>query len=415
MPLARSYAAFDTVTEFAPARPAEVNHRQASAAGIRWGIVSTRDEFDALGADWDTLFARAGRPHQVFQTFGWNWHWCNHYLHGHANSAQLAIVTARRGGELILVWPLVLETNRALRTLSWMGEPVSQYGDVLIDDVADPLSLLRQAYVFIRAELKPDVIVLRKVRADANIAPFLAEAAGTVTANAEAPFLELSSAKDFEAYYQSRHNTKARRNHRRLSRRLEEVGEVSFETHAEGERARHVARAGIAMKRRWLHDRGLLSPAFLDERLDRFFADVASGRDHSAGARVFSLNVDGAPAAIQLAFESKGRLAVHVMTYDLELEKRGVGVLNLLETVRRGFDLGHSTIDLLAPRADYKMEWASGTTVVSDHAVPLTVKGVIYARFYLGMAKPLLKTAFESLPLSVRQLLARKAGEARTE
>ena len=62
--------------------------------------------------------------------------------------AELAIVTARRNGSLVMVWPLVLERSNGLSTLSWMGDPVSQYGDVLVDDLADATDVLRQGLEF---------------------------------------------------------------------------------------------------------------------------------------------------------------------------------------------------------------------------------------------------------------------------
>ena len=69
----------------------------------------------------------------------------------------------------------------------------------------------------------------------------------------------------------------------------------------------------------------------------------APGRSgHSAGARAFSIDVDGAPAAIQTRLSS-ARAASPCTSWPIRLsrvEKRGVReVLNLLETVRRSFDL----------------------------------------------------------------------------
>jgi len=102
-----------------------------------FALVTDRAAFDALEPEWTDLFDRAGRGTQVFQTFNWNWHWCNHYLgDGSQGSAApaLAVVTARRAGRLVMVWPLVRERVAGLCQLSWMGEPVSQYGDVLTEE-----------------------------------------------------------------------------------------------------------------------------------------------------------------------------------------------------------------------------------------------------------------------------------------
>ncbi len=110
----------------------------AVRADTTFDIVTQRAAFDALETEWNALFERAGRSAQVFQTFAWNWHWANHYLGtspGGIETVELSLVTARRGGKLIMVWPLVAERVRGIRQIFWMGEPVSQYGDVVIDDI----------------------------------------------------------------------------------------------------------------------------------------------------------------------------------------------------------------------------------------------------------------------------------------
>src|SRR4029453_3887517 len=114
--------------------PAARRHAQPIAPAVAFALVSERSAFDALEPEWNDLFRRAGRDAQLFQTFNWNWHWANHYLDaasGERKRGALAIVTARRNGRLVMVWPLVAERVAGLRVLRWMGEPVSQYGAVL--------------------------------------------------------------------------------------------------------------------------------------------------------------------------------------------------------------------------------------------------------------------------------------------
>ena len=81
-----------------------------------FALVSARADFNALETEWNDLFWRAGRGAQIFQTFNWNWHWCNHYLAASADAPapSLAIVTGRRNGRLVMVWPLVSEREAGL-------------------------------------------------------------------------------------------------------------------------------------------------------------------------------------------------------------------------------------------------------------------------------------------------------------
>jgi hypothetical protein len=47
-----------------------------------------------------------------------------------------------------------------LKVVRWMGEPVSQYGDVLIATVADKAALLRQGWHYIVDRLGADAVHL---------------------------------------------------------------------------------------------------------------------------------------------------------------------------------------------------------------------------------------------------------------
>ncbi|MEQ1710978.1 MAG: GNAT family N-acetyltransferase [Hyphomicrobium sp.] len=375
---------------------------------LSFEIVTERSGFDALEADWNALFQRAGRAVQAFQSFNWLWHWANHYLTP-AASTRLAIVTVRRGGVLILVWPLVRERTAGLDCLAWMGAPVSQYGDVVIDDLTDAAAVLRASWVFIAERLAPDLVRLRKVRSDAAVAPLLAEIGTSSSERQQAPYIDLASAPDFETY-ETRYPAKARKNRRRQMRRLEERGAVEFETKAGGAVARELAQLGLALKRTWLADKGLVSPALADERMSRFIADAADGCHRSTGCRVSALRSAGEAAAIEIAFACKGRLLVHVIVYGREFEKAGAGNLLVEESLRRAKADGFDTFDLLAPGDAYKMDWADGAVAVEDFAIELSRAGRLYATVYLGFVRQRLKAVVTSLPASVRRLVASSYG-----
>ncbi len=375
---------------------------------LAFEIVSAREGFDALEQDWNALFDRAGRPAQAFQSFNWLWHWANHYLAPSA-APGLAIVTVRRAGRLILVWPLVRERTAGLDCLAWMGAPVSQYGDILVDDLPDADAVIRASWMYIATRLAPDLVRLRKVRADAAVAPLLAEIGASSSERQQAPFLDLASAPDFDAY-ETRYPAKARKNRRRQMRRLEECGSVAFETHARGEAARELARFGLSLKRAWLSGKGLVSPALADDRMTRFIADTADCDDRPTGCRVSVLRAAGEAAAIQIAYACKGRLLVHVIVYAAPFEKAGAGNLLIEESLRRAKADGIETFDLLAPGDAYKMDWADGAVAVEDFAVELSRAGKLYATIYLGFVRQRLKAAITALPASVRRRVASSYG-----
>ncbi len=317
--------------------PAARPHAAGPAApAVTFALVSERSAFDALEPEWNDLFRRAGRDTQLFQTFNWNWHWANHYLApapGEGRRRSLAIVTVRRNGRLVMVWPLVAERVAGLEVLHWMGEPVSQYGDVLAEAAPDTPQIMRQAWHFIATALGADALFLRKVRADASIAPLLRELGLRRTAVAEAPFLDLASAPDF-AGYEQRYSAKARKNRRRLLRRLEERGAVVVERHTSGAQARAAALEAIALKRAWLEATGRLSPALADPRFAAFFADAAEGRGRPAGCGVSVLTSNGETAGIAIDVTCGRRRAAHVIVHDARLDAFSPGTLLLQEWIR---------------------------------------------------------------------------------
>lgn len=377
--------------------------------GTEVAFISDRAAFDALEDDWNRLFLRAGRSTQYFQTFNWLWHWSNHYFSAAAKrwaTTRLAIVTVRRHGELVLVWPLVMERTAGLDCLTWMGRPVTQYGDILVDPAADDsMELIRTSWDCILARLAPDIVRLRKVRDDAAIAPFLAQIGATESERQSAPYLDLESAPDFETYEQ-RYSAKARKNRRRQMRRLDERGRAHFSSDRGGAVARELARLALLLKLAWLKDRGLVSPALADHRMTGFFADVAECRIRDTGCRVSALTSAGEAAAIEIAFECKGRRLVHVIVYGLKFDKAGAGNLLVEESVRRAKAEGIETFDLLAPGDAYKLDWADGSVGVADYAVPVSWAGRAYTALYLGAVRKCLKTGLAAMPASLRRVVA---------
>lgn len=362
----------------------------AAPANLTLTLIDSRAAFDALEDDWNALFARAGRSVHVFQTFNWNWHWANQFLDDKAR--RLAIVTGRRDGALVMVWPLVMERSAGLDVLAWMGEPVSQYGDVLAVPGPAMMPMLRDAWAFITATLKPDLARLGKTRADATVAPLLAELGALSTQQLEAPYLDLASAPTWAAY-EERYSTKTRKNRRRLYRRLEEQGAVAITQLAPGEEAASAAAHAIALKRAWIAGKGLVSPAIASARTQRFFTAVALAHDRPTGARVSVLTCGGRTAAIEIAFACQDRLAIHVMAYDPAYEKAAAGVLLLERLLADSLEAGVATYDLLAPGDGYKKDWADGAVRVDDFAIAATWRGRAYAQAWLGWLRPRLKAA----------------------
>lgn len=378
-----------------------------TAAGLQIDVVTGAAALAAHASEWNSLFDRAGQPSQLFQTHAFATHYAETYGLGAASASpcacRLAIVTARRDGRLVMVWPLVESRRFGVVSLSWLGEPVAQYGDVLLDPSEPAIETLQAAYAFICNEIRPDAIRLRKVRSDAAVAPFLASLGIAPASLVEAPCVTLAAGG---SPFENRQNGKAKKNRRRLMRRLEECGSVVFRELPPGEAAASALSAGLADKRDWLKRRGIVSPALGDPRVDRMLHRVVTDPDRATGSTVFELSLDGRPVAFALGFRCKRRLMLHMITYAADMEKHGVGVLNLEAILRLAEAEGLDAVDLLPPKAEYKLDWADASVAAGDYNIGLSARGRIMSQLVDGAVLPAIKNTIVRLPLSLRRKLA---------
>jgi CelD/BcsL family acetyltransferase involved in cellulose biosynthesis len=390
---------------------------KSAATEIELQLIAERHAFDSLEVEWNDLFARAGRPTHVFQSFNFCWHWANHYLGsspGGVAGLKLSIVTGRRDGRLIMVWPLVSQRVRGITQTFWMGSPVGQYGDVLLDGEIDALPAMRAALEFLRARTNSDLLRLRRVRSDSNVAPLMRAIGAEVTDHHHAPYMDLAAAKDF-AHFEQRYSGKTRKNRRRLARRLEEKGTVEFVRLHGGEEARALAVEAVKLKARWLKDRGLVSNAIADERMSCLFADLAEGYQKPVNCIVSALKSNGEAAALEVSFTCKGRLSMHLIAFNLEYEKSGAGVLLLEQSLKNGYAEGLAIYDMLAPGDPYKFDWCDQSDAVFDWAKPLSFKGYLYARLYLAFLRGRAKALLKSIPQPLRRLMRASYERATSE
>lgn len=393
------------------ARPVDVAVAGEAAVPLALNLVVDRLGFNALESDWTDLFQRAGRSEQVFQSFGWLWHWCNHFCDPQDRKQQLAIVTGYRDGVLTLVCPFVVNRSGGVATLSFMGDPVSQYGDVLVADGPDMQRDLRAAFDFVLGRAKIDLVNLRKVRSDAAIAPLLQERGASLIDGQTAPYVAFEGASDYAAFEQ-RYAKAARKNRKRQLRRLQDVGETSFVRYTEGAAQGEAVGLALALKRDWLKQRGLVSPAVTDARTEGFFRDCVSGRGPATGVEVAAVICDGRVAATEIAIQCKDRVAVHLIAYDQQFEKTGAGALLMEDSIRRACQSGKAVLDLLAPGTAYKFDWADRSVDVGDRVLGLSTAGKLYASVYLTRMRPAAKAFIEQMPAVVRRHICGLAGAA---
>jgi CelD/BcsL family acetyltransferase involved in cellulose biosynthesis len=107
----------------------------------RTAVVSEPAEFDALAEAWDDLWHRTPVA-TAFQSHAWTSAWARAYV----PAGQLAVVTVWDGDTLVAAAPLHRARRGPLPVLAFLGGPLSDSSDVLLDpEVPDAGPLLARA------------------------------------------------------------------------------------------------------------------------------------------------------------------------------------------------------------------------------------------------------------------------------
>lgn len=364
-----------------------------AALGFTCEVVRDIHGLEAIAPEWNDLHARCGRGPHVFQSFNWNWHWARHFTGDPGCNTDIAVVCLRKGGVLAGLWPLRLVRHPGLRVIHWIGEPVSQYGDVILDPALAGSSAMAYGWAQAIALLGADALHIRKVRADATTLPWLQMRRAFVTQRSEAPYLDFTGTPDFDTY-EERYSAKSRKNRRRLFRRLQGMGEVRVEHFDSGPQARAAALEAIALKRRTLDDSGRLAVALNDPRFAAFFADAAEAGSHPCGCRVSRMTAGGRHVASSIDINFGGHRAAHIIVHAPEFAACGPGLHMVEDWARTAHADGMAQLDLLAPAHSYKWDWADSSIAVNDYALATSLKGRAFVG-YLAHVRPRLKALAE--------------------
>lgn len=368
---------------------------------LRLGLVDDLEAFLALREEWDALFERAALPHQVFQSHVVLRHWAAHYLDA---QTRLSIVTLRRDGRLVMVWPLVRQRRFGMVTLRFMGIPIAQFGDVLVEGAGDEALLLEMGWRAVRA-LRADIFEARKLRADSVLARSGLLAGAAATEQIEAPFACLARRVGQDGPSQA-YPARERSNHRRRLRRLAERGPLTFDLVAPGAEAAQLAGEAVTMKQAALRRHGIIAPAISDPRFQCFFRDAAGDAAGGSPLRIALIRCAGQPIGIDLSLDCKGTSFGHVIASHPDHGRGGVGSILIQHSFAGAKARGNTVFDLLGPADPYKLEHADGTTRVADLALPLSLKGRIACGLGLQRLRPALKTAVKRLPAPLTRPLS---------
>jgi CelD/BcsL family acetyltransferase involved in cellulose biosynthesis len=299
---------------------------------------------ETLSHVWDGLADRlAVTP---FARPGWILTWSRVFARG-----KLCALTATREGELVGLLPFIEHRGVWAAPANW-HTPV--FGFLATDrgvSAALAMSLVSGA------RLRADLPFLD--RADANlaecqIAAARARRAAVVRAVTHSPYVSLADT-DWQTYRASL-DRKARKDVERRKRRLEEQGSVTLDFVDGRAGLERFLNEGFELEGSgWKHERGTAITS--DPRTRRFYTEVARWASERGWLLLAFLRLDGKAIAFDLCLEAGGASYVLKGGFDPVFRRFAPGMLLTYEALRRAFEQGLSSYELLGADDPYKLVW----------------------------------------------------------
>lgn len=376
-------------------------------AGYRARVLTRLLDIEAIRADWLKL-ALASPRRTLFQSPTWGIAVARALEAGGRSDIEPRVIAVHSGSHLVAVLPLCRLHRFGIRVLRQLGEPISQYADVLVapghegalDVVVDAIAAMGDV----------DAVMLRRIRADGPLAGVLADA-GARAVNADvAASVDLTDAGSPES----------------LAKRLAVTGAAEFGSGWKrltkfartrgvahrvvvGAEAEAAARAAINLKRAWLQARGLTSTAFADPLWTDTLVHLAGSIAADVAGMVAIVEAQGQPIGYDLCYVGSGIVYGHVGAFDPAHSDLSPGKIAMAASIGWAVAAGHRTYDFLPPGDAYKLAWTDERMAIADAIWPLTSAGRIVGVTLEAKVKPWLKSRMDTWPEAFRKAAARLA------
>ncbi|HEY4995337.1 MAG TPA: GNAT family N-acetyltransferase [Aestuariivirga sp.] len=355
-----------------------------------------------LAKAWRELEQTCHIPPTVFQSYDWVKTWADIHLTAQANE-KLFIIVGHLNNRLVYVMPLSLSKRRGLRMLTWLTQPIAQYGDILCDKSIDAAKWTEAAINFIKQQNHVDLIRLRHVRATSNIGAYAAAHLYDAKLHEQAPTMDLTRFAT-EAAYDARYDGDQRRRRRRIRAKIEKLGVVAYETLGAAEVSSNIDQA-LEEKRKWLAERGRYNCVFSHSTHAEFLKAMARQQISSIETVTTRLSAGDRPVTWEIGFVYQGTQYQYLTSHMADLTDLSPSRLAFDLSQRQALRNGVKNYDLMVPYDPHKESWATRCEPVNDFYLPLTASGAFYGHVYVGTLRPMLRKAYKALPQSVLRRL----------
>lgn len=294
------------------------------------------------------------------------------------------VVRIFEGGELVLIWPIVVEREgwvriaRDLRCQS--GE---DYGGPLIRHGAST-TVFRFALDCLK-DLKADIFDLSIVDDTADIAMACADMPRAPAISAlpkqlrQAPGedgfpryqIDVAEFDSVQTYLASRSSSTRSTYNKRFRQLLSEQKDVQFGWCQTFDEAEQVLRWLFQVKRQWAQAKGIRTAYLQNDQLRDFYIGLARQTDLAACPLVVFIKVKGQIIAASVNLVGPAVLEGAVTTFDGSFSRYSPGIL-LLHYILEWCFIHRRALDMRYVHADYKAQWANHVEVCRRHRVFLS-------------------------------------------
>ncbi len=380
--------------------------------------LSVHDRFEPLHRTWTGLEKDADCT--AFQTYAWLSTWFRNI--GARQGIEPAIVVGWEDevgeGDALFIFPFGLKRSLIGTRLVWLGGEFCDYQAPLLARNFSKTVRRDQFQALWRQvrDLLPhhDIVELDRlpefVGEQGN--PLLA-LGNTVQHASSAHMTRLKP--DWDAYYGEKRSSGSKKRDRQKRRKIEEFGAVTLVT---AEDPTEIARSVdelIAQKSASFARMGIANP-FARPGVRDFYVELATDPEARGLIHVCHLDVGGKVAATNWGVSFAGRYHYVLASYaeGEDLAKRGPGMIQLMELMRRAIDTGHTEFDFTIGDEAYKDDWCEVEIRLFDHVEAVTVRGwlalmpaILYRRTKRFIKQtPLLWDAFTRLRAAMGALPA---------
>jgi CelD/BcsL family acetyltransferase involved in cellulose biosynthesis len=346
--------------------------------------LEVRSDLAAMAAEWKAFEPVADCT--PFQTFAWLDHWQRH-IGARKGTLPVIVFGHDDNGEILFILPLAIDTQAALRRLTWLGMELGDYNAPLLAQrfsghpVAEDFPSVWNAVVALlqsNARYHFDLVDLPKMpeTVGAQKNPFLQL---SVLPNRSGAYLT-TLGDNWEQYYAAKRSASTRKTARRKQKQLEGYGKLNFINDVPLEASAQTLDTLIEQKSGLLGRMGvenIFQRAGYPEFYRALATDPEARRDF---VHVSRLDVGDVIGATNLALRFRERYYLILSSYyGGEMSRSGPGTAHLHELLRLAIARGFRYFDFTIGDETYKLDWSDTKLVLYDHLAPHSARGWLVA------------------------------------